>query len=300
MKALTRAQLSLEGLSVGDAFGQTFFVSETEIEDRLAGQKTLLSPWPFTDDTQMALSVCHVLRCFGRIEPNALAQNFADHYDPSRGYGPAMHRLLQNPAFPQDWSRLASNQFGGQGSWGNGSAMRVAPIGAFFAEDLEAVVEQATVSSLVTHSHPEAVAGAIAVAIAAALAWREREVQPRCAPADFLTGIMEFVPVSEVRSRISRARDIETATSLPFAVAVLGNGIQLSAPDTVPFALWCAAQHLDDFAAALWLAVNGLGDRDTISAMVGSIVALSTGLEGIPPFWRQAREALPAWPFETF
>ena len=74
-------------------------------------------------------------------------------------------------------------------------------------------------------------------------------------------------------------------------VAVLGNGTGLSAQDTVPFALWCAAQHLDDHEAALWLTVSGLGDRDT----TGAIMACAVGAEGIRSAWLQAREPLPSW-----
>lgn len=79
------------------------------------------------------------------------------------------------------------------------------------------------------------------------------------------------------------------------AVAVLGNGTGLSAQDTVPFALWCAAQHLDDYEAALWLTVSGLGDRDTTCAIVGGIVACALGEAGIPSAWLAAREPLPDW-----
>lgn len=57
------------------------------------------------------------------------------------------------------------------------------------------------------------------------------------------------------------------------------------AQDTAPFALYCAAHHLHDFEAALWTTVNGLGDRDTTCAIVGSIVSLSTGIEHIPQEW---------------
>ena len=63
-----------------------------------------------------------------------------------------------------------------------------------------------------------------------------------------------------------------------------------------PFALWCAAQHLDSYEEALWLTASGLGDIDTTCAMVGGIVALSTGTECIPRAWRAAREPLPSWP----
>ncbi len=48
----------------------------------------------------------------------------------------------------------------------------------------------------------------------------------------------------------------------------------------------------------MWLTVSGLGDRDTTCAIVGGIVSMFTGAEGIPSEWREAREPLPDWPFE--
>src|SRR6266699_4849057 len=73
------------------------------------------------------------------------------------------------------WRETVANAFGGQGSMGNGSAMRVAPLGGYFADDLERCAEESRASSLVTHTHPEGVAGAIAVAVAAAVAWQLRD-----------------------------------------------------------------------------------------------------------------------------
>jgi hypothetical protein len=106
-----------------------------------------------------------------------------------------------------------------------------------------------------------------------------------------------LVPDSKVRSKIARARELSPGTPVISAVRVLGNGSYISAQDTVPFALWCAAQHLDNYEEALWLTVRGLGDIDTNCAIVGGIVALSTGVEGIPTEWRHNREPLPNWPF---
>jgi ADP-ribosylglycohydrolase len=60
--------------------------------------------------------------------------------------------------------------------------------------------------------------------------------------------------------------------------------------------MWSAAQHLDNYEEALWLTVSGLGDRDTICAIVGEIVSFHTGVEGIPAAWRRAREPLPRLP----
>jgi len=284
---LDRALCSLEGLSVGDAFGERFFVHPDTV-DRLIAERALpAAPWRFTDDTQMALSILAVLRRYGRIDQDALAAHFAAHYDPSRGYGPAMHRMLARIRHGEFWEVVAPSLFAGQGSFGNGAAMRVAPVGAYFADDLGAVATQAT------HAHPEAIAGAIAVAIAAAWAWRLRGDSGQPSASDFLDLILPSVPVGEVHSRLQRARNLSDNAPVQTAVGVLGNGIGVSAQDTVPFALWCAAHRLDTYEEALWLTVAGLGDRDTTCAIVGGIVALHTGIEGIPATWRQDREPLP-------
>lgn len=118
----------------------------------------------------MACSVFAVLRQHGHIDQGALATSFAIHHDFDRGYGPAMNRLLRLIRQGDSWRDLSRELFDGQGSWGNGAAMRVAPVGAWFADEPDEAARQAALSAEVTHAHPEAVAGAIAVAVAAALA----------------------------------------------------------------------------------------------------------------------------------
>lgn len=292
-----RARCSLEGLSVGDSFGETFFVNPDLVEGLIAERALATRTWNYTDDTLMAMSVFSLLRQVGSIDQPTLARSFSEHYEPTRGYGPAMHRLLWEIKCGEDWAERAQSLFNGQGSFGNGAAMRVAPVGAFFANDLDAVVEQAARSSVVTHTHDEAIAGAIAVAVAAAQACRVRTSSVKPGRSEFLDLVLPYVPESEVRSKIRQARDMTETASVQFAVSVLGNGVKISAQDTVPFALWCAAERLSDFEEALWLTVSGLGDRDTTCAIVGGIVVLNTGMKGIPQEWLKARERLPDWPF---
>ena len=95
---------------------------------------------------------------------------FARRYqaDPYRGYGLSVRRVLERIAEGVPWHASARESHGGTGSMGNGGAMRVAPLGAYFAEDFGEVVAQARASAEVTHAHPEGQAGAIAVAVAAA------------------------------------------------------------------------------------------------------------------------------------
>lgn len=294
---LARAARSLEGLSVGDAFGETFFVNPDVVEGLIEERALAARRWNFTDDTMMAMSVVSVLRRHGHVQQDALARSFAERYDRTRGYGAAMHRLLWEIKCGEDWGERARSLFGGQGSFGNGAAMRVAPLGAYFADDLDAVVEEAARSAVVTHTHDEAIAGAVAVAVAAALAWRLGRGGAAPGRPEFLDAVLPWVPESEVRSKLRQARDMTADAAVEFAVSVLGNGARVSAQDTVPFALWCAGEHLDDFEEALWLTVSGLGDRDTTCAIVGGVVVMRTGVEGVPAEWLKSREPLPSWPF---
>lgn len=293
---LTRAIHSLHGLSCGDAFGERFFV-HPELARSLIAQKAVPSPpWRFTDDTAMAIAITEILEEFEEIHPERLAENFGRSFlaDPYRGYGAAMHSLLPELASrPSRWKELSQQLFKGNGSFGNGAAMRVAPIGAFFADDLETVINQARLSAQITHSHPEGAAGAIAVALATALACRHK-TEP-LAPGDFLQHICDRTPESEVQRRIAHAINLTEKATVDSAVAALGNGAQVSAQDTVSFCLWAAARHLKNYEEALWTTVSGLGDRDTTCAIVGGIVVMSSGVESIPPAWMEAREPLPAW-----
>jgi ADP-ribosylglycohydrolase len=289
------AHSALQGLSVGDAFGERFFVHPSSVQLLVSSRALPAEPWEFTDDTQMALSIVAILKRHGAIDQTHLARSFGRHYEPRRGYGPAMMQWMPAVRGGVPWKTASRRLFGGQGSFGNGAAMRVAPIGAYFFGDRDAVTVHAAHSAEVTHAHAEAAAGAIAVAMAAALSTQSRLDGTRPDPREFLTQVLAYTPASEVRVGIERALELPSATSVRLAVEALGNGSRVSAQDTVPFSLWCAAHHLADYEEALWLTVSGLGDRDTTCAIVGGIVACHTGVEGIPAAWRQAREPLPEW-----
>jgi ADP-ribosylglycohydrolase len=73
----------------------------------------------------------------------------------------------------------------------------------------------------------------------------------------------------------------------------LGNGSLVTAPDTVPFAIWCAANFLHDYVRALSITISVGGDCDTNAAIVGGIVASSFAHATIPSDWKRANEPLP-------
>jgi ADP-ribosylglycohydrolase len=241
----------------------------------------------------MAVSIVETLAARGTIDQDDLAARFARRYveDPGRGYGFATHESLTQIGGGGHWRTVVAGQFSGQGSFGNGAAMRAAVVGAWFAADLDRAAEEARRSAEVTHAHPEGIAGAIAVAVAAGLACHGRDCPS--GPA-FIEAVLGYLPQCEVRARAYGALCLPDDPSIEHAVAALGNGSCVTAQDTVPLVLWCAARHPTDYAEALWLTVSALGDRDTTCAMVGGIVACRAGRQGLPEHWLARREPLPA------
>lgn len=290
---LERMKLSLDGLGLGDALGEMFCYRSQSALGLIEKNEISAGPWFHTDDTEMAISIVATLKSHGFIDQDVLAKRFARRFehDPDRGYGKMTRIQMREIMAGAKWRETAANAFGGQGSKGNGSAMRVAPLGAYFSDDLNRCVEQARLSSLVTHTHPEAVAGAIAVAVAAAVAWEMREDKTEGARRLFDV-VLQHTPESQVRRGILLAST--TPREVPFAevARALGNGSLVTAPDTVPFCIWMAAHHSDHFVEAIARTIGGDGDCDTNAAIVGGIVALSVGRQGIPAEWLEARERI--------
>lgn len=290
-RGMSLAEKSVLGISIGDAFGDSFFGPRDEILAHLANQTLPETKWEFTDDAVMAIGVLNQLSQ-EEIYQDLLALEFALNHDkdPNRGYGATTRRILRGISEGGDWAALSIEVFDGMGSMGNGAAMRVGPVGAYFHEDLERVKEQAEHSAEVTHANIEAIAGAMAVAIATALATKVGLGQAEYTPEAFLKAIIAELPDTDTRSKINKALSVPRDYHPDSLVTILGNGTNMLSQDTVPVALWCAAHHLNDYEASLWRAVSVLGDRDTICAIVGGITVMSAPESTIPAAWREAVE----------
>jgi ADP-ribosylglycohydrolase len=248
--------------------------------------------WSYTDDTAMAISIVETLFTRQRIDQDDLIARFVNAFaaEPRRGYGPGVMRLLVDVAHGADWRTAAQQMFDGEGSMGNGGAMRVAPLGAFFADDLDMTAEQARMSAEVTHAHPEGKSGAIAVALAAALAARTTIDSSLASPERLFREVISRLPDGTTRTILLQAASLPAKTRPSEVVDVLGNGSRILAFDTVPFCLWCAFHNLESYVDAMWTCVSAGGDVDTTAAIVGGIVALSAGPDAIPSEWIRARE----------
>lgn len=291
---LSRALLSLDGLSVGDAFGQCFFAGDQFVTSRrIASDDIPPAPWQYTDDTEMAIVLVDHLRQRSHIDQDELARAFADRYmqEPWRGYGGMAKTILTSIYAGDPWKEVSSGAFDGAGSMGNGSAMRVAPLGAYFAGDLALLVKQARLSAQVTHFHREGEAGAIAVALAAAFAVNHRGQHSPALIRKFFEFILRYTPESVTREGIAQAMELPRSSDIREAMRLLGNGSRVTCPDTVPFCLWMGARHFNDYRQALWMTAAAGGDIDTNCAIVGGIVSLACA-DPLPARWLAARGGL--------
>ena len=283
---------ALKGVSIGDAFGESFFGDKELILSHIRNRTIPKTSWEFTDDTVMAIAVYKQLKNNYTINQDQLAQDFAINHskDLNRGYGATARRILRGIGEGQNWKEISKSVFEGMGSMGNGASMRVSPIGAFYFDDLERVKEQAIHSAEITHSNIEGVTGAIAVAIGTALATKLKLNKEEISPDEFISKIVEYLPDTDTKSKIKKSITVPYKYNIETVKSILGNGSKIMVQDTVPFSIWCSAHNLNNFKEAIWKAVSILGDRDTICAIVGGIVIMSTDENKIPIEWNNSVE----------
>ena len=195
----------------------------------------------FTDDTVLTVATAEVLMQGGDY---AEAYRRYAHAYPDRGYGGMFSAWV--------WRAEA----GPYGSLGNGSAMRVGPVG-WARETLEEVLEEAARSAAVTHDHPEGIKGAQAIAGTVFLARTGHTKDDIRAFVSERIGYRLQGTVESLRGRVRGA----------------------TCPDTVPAAL-LAFLEADGWEESVRLAVSVGGDSDTIACMAGAVAEAFYG--GVP------------------
>ena len=268
---------SLLGLAVGDALGAPYEgLPCREIFFRF-GTPDVLVKNPsgdtlyYTDDTEMMIGVAETLAECGTIREERLVRAFAENYHPERGYGEGARKVIERMCRGKDYRALAQTIFPG-GSFGNGAAMRVAPVGLLFTKDPDEVWRQAAASALPTHTHPVGIEGAQVLALAVSLVLRCETFDRKA----FYRELLSWAETEEFRWHLRMASKLKPGDP------VSGLGSTLHAHRSVVTAIACFAATPGDFESAVGLAI-GLGDdTDTVAAMTGALVGAFAGTAAIP------------------
>ena len=239
------------GAIIGDSIGSVYEFSPVK--------RTDFEAWTpdsrFTDDSVMTVATADAIlnggdygasyRRWGRLFPNA-------SFWPNAGYGGSFVRwLAKDDAPPYD-------------SFGNGSAMRVGPIGWAFAT-LEETLAEAEKSAVCSHNHPEGVKGAQATA--AAIFWARNGESK-----DFIRASVEKMFGYDLSKNCDEIRPDYRFSEI--------------CQTTVPQAL-AAFFDASNFEEAIRLAVSLGGDADTLACITGSVAEAFWGAASIPNDWRQ-------------
>jgi ADP-ribosylglycohydrolase len=332
---LDRVRGCLLGLAVGDALGapleglsaQQIRAHYTQVVDYVDGVVAWKKkpyrwrlPGLYSDDTQQALAVADVLLECGRVDPDRLAELYLELATPEgsflgahRGVGRSFRQVLD------DLRRGRSPRMTGQDSAGSGAAMRIAPVGLYYADPseamfgdrFEAMFGAIMDASLMTHRDVRSLAGAVAVAeavrrlvsgedrepsmlfrLASDVKKAERLIAERY--ADVVLSLEEHGhSVSQAIARVEPLLEMPRSRAFtalvdeanrhgpvpPCRRATMG-----FPPACIPTCLYLLMTS-DSFEEAITEVVNLGGDADTTGAILGSLAGAHFGQTGIPDRW---------------
>jgi ADP-ribosylglycohydrolase len=217
------------GAIAGDIIGSVFEANPVKTTDF-----HLFSEFSrFTDDTVLTVATAHAL--MEGLDYATAYRQFGRRY-PGAGYGGSfINWLMIDDAPPYN-------------SWGNGSAMRVSPVG-FYRESMEDVLQEAAKSAAVTHNHPEGIKGAQAVAVAIYMGRRGQTKE-------------------EIRRLISEKFGYDLTPTIDQIRP--DYFFDVSCQGSVPQAI-IAFLESEDVESAIRLAISLGGDSDTLGCIAGAI-----------------------------
>jgi len=278
----------LVGTAIGDALGARREGRGLSRSEDIFPLVEKLEQLIYTDDTHMTIGVAESLMKSKGFDGDHMTQIFTKNYEaePWRGYGPGPPIIFGMIRSGESWCNAANRLYRG-GSFGNGSAMRVAPVGLLYSRKLETLREIAYQSSSITHSHELGKEGAALQACAVALALNTPSDEDIDREA-FLSRLQNFSRNQLYKEKTARIRELLVEQDKAKVVAVLGNGIE--APRSVPTAIYCFLRQAQSYKDTVTYAVSLGGDTDTIAAMAGAISGAYLGIEAIPSEWRAKLE----------
>jgi len=276
------------GSALGDAIGELAFRYRTKNE--LRAQIQQLNELCYTDDTAMSIGLAESLLAKGDLDQQDLGDTFRRNFsrEPWRGYAsgpPTIFSMVER--YGVAYQEAAKSLFRGEGSLGNGAAMRIAPVGLFFCHSPD-LYEKACLSASVTHAHPVGMDGAAIQAKAISLAVKLDPKEMFSSDA-FVDPLIEFAKTNEIKEKMELVRELLSESTDP-SVAAEQLGRTVAVHESMPFALFSFLRHPASFEDCLLCAILNGGDRDTLGAMACAISGAYVGIDSIPQDWVQRIE----------
>jgi len=300
---LDKFQGTILGVTIGDTLGHPFegklrkqiYSYFDDFEEFIKSNKKLFST--YTDDSQLTLHTAEAL-----IQGNGFnIENFIKEYvnwldDPPIGPGYGCISSIRKLKYGIPWQQAASN------SGGNGTVMRISPIGLFYCKDLKALKNAAIKSSIITHSHPAASAGAIVIARAIVFLI-DKNPEVGFSIDDFFNAIINSISNSQeeiweefikILNKLKSNLDIPIESGLikfsqvgvksPYFIEqFLGQAfVHPYAISTVVCSLFIFLNRLTSFKECIFELATAGGDSDTVGAIGGSLAGAYFGLKKIP------------------
>lgn len=284
---------ALIGTFVGDALGRPVEAySFRAIEDKYGEIREMLparkGKGTYTDDTQLMIGVAESLIECEEFDGRNMANKFVENYDPSRGYGGGTTKVLNLIKEGSDWDEAGIKVFDG-GSFGNGAAMRSAPVGTLYWDDFTALKEVAEAQSQITHAHPLGKEGGVMLSLGVALAINTSLKEKDIRVESFINSILEHLSREEYIEKIKAIKTL-LSSDPPVDEIIKKLGNDSRAHFSVPTALYAFLENKSSFEEAVVQAVGLGGDTDTIGAMTGAIAGAYHGFSIIPNRWLQQLE----------
>lgn len=271
----------MAGIAVGDALGRPVeglrAVPHTYVDEMIERSVLLL----YSDDTVLSIALAEsLLECSG-FDGDHMSRRFAEAWadEPQRGYGSNVVMVFAAVARGADWKTTADSQFDGSGSYGNGGAMRVAPVALWAYPDRDETARLAADTSRVTHTHPVGVEGAVIQAVAA-----HHALLDEFDGARLLSELDRLVETERFRAKLDALHTCLESDDDERARLHLGNWV--AADKSVLTALYCFLLGTD-FEDTIRRAIRIGGDTDTIAAMAGALAGARFGAPSIPTEWRR-------------
>ncbi len=278
----------LIGAAVGDALGMPVEGMNYLQIRRLHGKVTdyldgKLPRGSYTDDTQLMIALGECLAANNGVDQDDLARRFVDIYDNFRGYGTVFRNFIHLMDLGWDWRRASREILSTFSASWNGSAMRVAPVGAFYAGDPAQLERAARASGEVTHCGDLAQDACVLQALAVGLAMGVEDPR-RFEPAAFLRRLLEAAREEVLRRRLRKVEELlGRAPDVYEVIKALGNSVEVQ--NSVPTAIYCFLRSPRDYEETVSFAVSLGGDADTVAAMAGAASGALNGEAAIPRRW---------------